>query len=85
VVDVSGRITLGQGSNAIRAILRELLAAGKKTILLNLTKVRNIDSSGIAELRSGFKAVADAGGSLKLLGLTKRLKEKVLAAGAAHI
>jgi len=82
VVDVSGRITLGQGTSAIRGVLRGLVADGKKKILLNLSKVRNIDSAGIAELVSGYARVADGGGSLKLLGLTSRMKEKVLGARA---
>ena len=75
VVDVSGRITLGEGSSAMRDTLRELVAAGKKKLLLNLSDVTYIDSSGIGELVSGFTTVANAGGTLKLLGLTKRVKD----------
>ena len=75
VVDVSGRITLGEGSSAMRDILRELTAQGNKKILLNLSEVSYIDSSGIGELVSGFTSVANAGGTLKLLGLTKRVKD----------
>ena len=75
VVDVSGRITLGEGSSALRDTLRELIAQGDKKILLNLSEVSYIDSSGIGELVSGFTSVANAGGTLKLLGLTKRVKD----------
>lgn len=75
VVDVSGRITLGEGSSAMRDTLRELTAQGNKKILLNLSEVSYIDSSGIGELVSGFTSVANAGGTLKLLGLTKRVKD----------
>lgn len=75
VVDVSGRITLGEGSSALRDTLRDLTAAGNKKILLNLGEVSYIDSSGIGELVSGFTSVSNAGGTLKLLGLTKRVKD----------
>ena len=75
VIDVSGRITLGEGSSALRDILRELTAKGDKKILLNLGDVSYIDSSGIGELVSGFTTVANQGGTLKLLSLTKRVKD----------
>ncbi len=75
VVDVSGRITLGEGSSALRDAMRELTAKGNKKILLNLGDVSYIDSSGIGELVSGFTTVANAGGTLKLLSLTKRVKD----------
>jgi anti-anti-sigma factor len=75
VIDVSGRITLGEGSSALRDVLRELVAKGNKKILLNLGDVSYIDSSGIGELVSGFTTVANQGGSLKLLSLTKRVKD----------
>ena len=75
VVDVSGRITLGEGSSAMRDTLRELVAGGKKKILLNLSEVTYIDSSGIGELVSGFTAVSNQGGQLKLLNLTKKVHD----------
>src|SRR5947209_5742360 len=75
VIDVSGRITLGEGSSALRDVLRELTAKGNKKILLNLGDVSYIDSSGIGELVSGFTTVANQGGTLKLLSLTKRVKD----------
>ena len=75
VVDVSGRITLGEGSSALRDVLRDLLGQGNKKILLNLSDVSYIDSSGIGELVSGFTSVSNQGGTLKLLGLTKRVKD----------
>ena len=70
-----GRITLGEGSSALRDALRELVAKGNKKILLNLSEVSYIDSSGIGELVSGFTTVANQGGTLKLLSLTKRVKD----------
>ena len=75
VIDVSGRITLGEGSSALRDALRELTAKGHKKILLNLGDVSYIDSSGIGELVSGFTTVTNQGGTLKLLSLTKRVKD----------
>jgi anti-sigma B factor antagonist len=75
VVDVSGRITLGEGSSALRDEIRKLVEQGDKKILLNLSEVNYIDSSGIGELVSGFTSVGNAGGVMKLLGLTKRVKD----------
>jgi len=75
VVDVSGRITLGEGASQLRDELRDLTAKGHKKILLNLSDVTYIDSSGIGELVSAFTTVTNQGGALKLLGLTKRVKD----------
>ena len=75
VVDVAGRITLGEGSSALRDTLRDMVAKNHKKILLNLGEVSYIDSSGIGELVSGFTSVTNSGGQLKLLGLTKRVKD----------
>jgi anti-sigma B factor antagonist len=75
VIDVSGRITLGEGSSALRDSIRELVSKGQKKILLNLAEVSYIDSSGIGELVSGFTTVTNSGGQLKLLNLTKRVRD----------
>ena len=75
VLDVAGRITLGEGSSALRDTLRDLVSKGQKKILLNLGEVSYIDSSGIGELVSGFTTVANQGGTVKLLNLTKRVKD----------
>ena len=75
VVDVAGRITLGEGSSALRETLRDLVGKENKKILLNLGEVSYIDSSGIGELVSGFTTVTNAGGQLKLLNLNKRVKD----------
>jgi anti-sigma B factor antagonist len=75
VIDISGRITLGEGSSTLRDVLRELTAKGDQKILLNLGDVSYIDSSGIGELVSGFTTVANKGGTLKLLNLAKRVKD----------
>ncbi len=75
VLDLAGRITLGEGSSTLRDALKELVTKGDKKILLNLGDVTYIDSSGIGELVSGFTTVTNSGGSLKLLGLNKRVKD----------
>ena len=75
VVDVAGRITLGEGSSTLRDSLREMVGKGQKKILLNLGEVSYIDSSGIGELVSAFTTVTNGGGQLKLLNLTKRVKD----------
>jgi len=75
VVDVSGRITLGEGSAMLREMVRDLLDKGRKKIVLNLGDVNYIDSSGIGELVSGFTTVKNQGGELKLLNLTKKVHD----------
>jgi len=75
VVDMSGRITLGEGSVVLRDTIRDLLGKGEKKILLNLGNVTYIDSSGIGELVSAFTSVRNQGGELKLLKLTKKVHD----------
>ncbi len=75
VVDMSGRITLGEGSVVLRDTIRDLIGKGNKKILLNLGDVTYIDSSGIGELVSAFTAVRREGGELKLLNLTKKVHD----------
>jgi anti-sigma B factor antagonist len=75
VVDAAGRITLGEGASTFRDTLRDLAGSGKKKLLLNLAEVSYIDSSGIGEMVSGFTTVTNAGGQVKLLNLTKRVKD----------
>ena len=76
VLDMDGKITIGEGSVALRTAVRRLLEEGKKKILLNLAKVGYIDSSGIGELVSSYTAIGkDDGGQLKLLNLTQKLQD----------
>jgi anti-sigma B factor antagonist len=75
ILDLSGRITLGEGSVVLRDQIRELLAKDQKNILLNLADVTYIDSSGIGELVSAYTAVRNKGGELKLLNLTKKVHD----------
>ncbi len=75
LIFAAGRITLGEGSSAFRDTIKDLVTKGDKKILLNLSEVSYIDSSGIGELVSGYTTVSNAGGKLKLLGLTKRVQD----------
>ena len=75
VVDLSGRIVLGEGSALLRKTIRGLLEDGRTMILLNLADVDYIDSSGIGELVSGYTAVRNRKGDLKLLHLTKKVRD----------
>ena len=75
IIDFSGKITLGEGSSTLRNTIRTALDAGNRKILLNLSDVDYIDSSGIGEMVSSFTTVTNHGGQLKLLGLTKRVKD----------
>jgi anti-sigma B factor antagonist len=75
IVDLSGRITLGEGSVVLRDTIKDLLGKGQKKILLNLGDVSYIDSSGIGELVSAFTSVRNQGGELKLLNLTKKVHD----------
>jgi anti-sigma B factor antagonist len=75
ILDMDGKITIGEGSVALRTAIRRLLEEGKKNILLNLAKVGYIDSSGIGELVSSYTAINKEGGELKLLNLTQKLQD----------
>jgi len=75
IVDLSGKITLGEGGMTLREEVRKLLAEGKKKIVLNLGEVNYIDSSGLGELVSAYTAVKNAGGELKLLNLTSKVRD----------
>ncbi len=75
VLDISGKITLGAATKTIRYTISDLLENGGKKIVLNLAEVNYIDSSGIGELVRTFTTVANAGKELKLLNLTKKIRE----------
>jgi anti-sigma B factor antagonist len=75
VVDLSGRIKLGEGSSILRDTVKELLAKGQKNILLNLADISYIDSSGIGELVAAFTSVRNQGGEMKLLHLTRKVQD----------
>jgi len=75
ILDIQGKITIGEGSAKLRSTVRELLQNGNKDILLDLGGVSYVDSSGIGELVSSFTTVSNQGGQLKLLNLTEKLQE----------
>jgi anti-sigma B factor antagonist len=75
IVDINGRISLGDETGKLRDTVRQLISADKKKIVLNLAHVDYIDSSGVGELVSSFTAVRNAGGELKLLNLTKKVQD----------
>ncbi len=75
IVDINGRITLGDETGLLRDTVRQLIAQGKKKIVLNLANVDYIDSSGVGELVSSFTTVRNSGGELKLLALTKKVQD----------
>jgi anti-sigma B factor antagonist len=75
IVDLSGSITLGEGSVVLRDTVKELATQGSKNILVNLGEVTYIDSSGLGELVSAYTSVRNAGGDLKLLNLTQKVHD----------
>jgi anti-sigma B factor antagonist len=75
ILDCSGKITLGEGTMAVRNTVRDILKNNGKKIVLNLAEVNYIDSSGIGELVSTYSTVTNNGGQLKLLNMTKKIQE----------
>ena len=75
ILDLDGKVTIGEGSVALRSTIRRVLGEGKSKLLLNLGRVGYIDSSGIGELVSSFTAVNKEGGTLKLLNLTEKIQD----------
>ena len=67
VVDLSGRVTLGEGSGLVRSTIKELVGSGRKNILLNLKNVTYIDSAGLGEIVGSYATVTNMGGNIKLL------------------
>src|SRR6266705_2391521 len=74
IVDVVGRIVLGEGSDGLRDLVRNLIQEGNRKILLNLRDVDYVDSSGLGELVKAFTSMRSQGGELKLLNLSKRVR-----------
>lgn len=75
IVDLSGRITLGEATSILREALQDLAGKGQKKILLNLADVNYIDSSGLGGLISGYTSLTNQGGQLKLVNLTKKVHD----------
>jgi len=75
IVDVSGRITLGEGSGLVRNTIKDILKEGRKSILLNMQNVTYIDSAGLGELVGAYASVTHAGGRIKLLNPQGKVTE----------
>jgi anti-sigma B factor antagonist len=75
VIDMDGRITLGEGSSMLRELIRAKLDAGRTKIVMNLAGIQYIDSTGLGELVSGYRLVKSQGGELKLLNLNKKVSD----------
>ncbi len=75
VLDIEGRIVLGEESNSFREKVKSLLAAGKKKIILNLANVSYIDSAGLGTLVATFHSARSQGATLKLTNLGSKFKE----------
>ena len=75
VLDLKGKMTLGEGDELLKDKINSLLASGKKKLVLNLEGVPYIDSAGLGEFVRTYTTVSRQGGSLKLLNLTKRITD----------
>jgi len=75
ILDLSGKITIGEGSVQLRETVRKMLDEGRKKLLLNLGDVSYVDSSGIGELVSSYTTTNNNGGQLKLLNQTKKIHD----------
>ena len=74
IVDLSGQLRLGEGTGKLRDTVQQLVRDGYTKILLNLNGVVHIDSSGIGELMSNYTTLRNQGGELKLMNLTKNVR-----------
>jgi len=75
IVDLSGKITLGDGSGLVRGTIKDLIAAGSRKILVNLQDVSYIDSAGLGELVGAYATVTSQGGAIKLLNVQGKVKD----------
>src|ERR1039458_5735430 len=75
VIDMDGRITLGEGSDLLRDLIEEKLGSGHKKIVMNLAGINYIDSTGLGELVAGYRQVKSQGGELKLMNLNKKVSD----------
>lgn len=75
ILDISGRVTLGDGLGELRDSIKEALAGDQKNILLNLAEVGYIDSSGLGQLIGSYASITSRGGQMKLLNLQKKVTD----------
>ncbi len=78
IVDISGRVTLGETASALREMIRQMARAGERQILLNLSDLNYLDSSGMGVMVSSFATINSLGGHLKLTSLSNRVKDLLL-------
>ena len=78
ILDLTGKITIGDGSNKLRDAVNHLLEAGEREIILNFESTSYLDSSGIGELISRHTTTKNQGGHLKLLKLPKKIRDLLL-------
>jgi len=77
VLQLAGRITLGEESNQLRTKLKDILSQGKTRLVLDLAEITYIDSAGLGTLVAGFTSAQNQGANLKLANLTKRFSEQL--------
>jgi len=75
ILDINGRLTLGEGTVTLRAAVQKLLEGGDRKLVMNLADVDYVDSGGLGELITAFTTVRAHGGQLKLLNLTRRIQD----------
>jgi anti-sigma B factor antagonist len=75
IVDLSGRVTLGEGCALVRATVKDLVQAGQIKLLLNLAEVTYMDSAGLGELVGSYASITNKGGKIKLLNAQGRVAE----------
>jgi len=75
IVDLAGKITLGDGSGMVRNTIKELLSGGDRNILINLRDVTYLDSAGLGEIVGSYATVANLGGAVKLLNPQGKVKD----------
>ncbi len=75
IIDIGGKLTLGEGTSTLRTKIRELVEGGSRQIVLNMADVAHMDSSGLGELISAHTTVTTAGGEIKLLNLARRVHD----------
>jgi anti-sigma B factor antagonist len=73
IVDLSGRLTLGEGSGILRNTIKELIARGDRRLILNLKEVTHLDSSGLGEMVGAYASVSNDGGQIRLLNAQSKL------------
>jgi anti-sigma B factor antagonist len=75
IIDLSGRITLGESTGTLRETVRKALDEGARNLVLNMGNVSYVDSAGLGELVGSYTSVNHAGGRLKLLNLQAKMKD----------